>query len=117
MDFVLTENEEGHILAGGYVINDRLLIPSMSGGKNDDDEDSTGTPTTVLGVGMLVIAQVFSAMQNVVQEKIFDSYDVHPLEATGIEGVAGFTITSILLFVLNIFNYFFFLILKLLLRC
>jgi hypothetical protein len=32
-DFVLTENDEG-IMAGGYIINDRLLISSMSGGKN-----------------------------------------------------------------------------------
>ena len=27
-------------MAGGYIINDRLLIPSMSGGKNEDDDDS-----------------------------------------------------------------------------
>ncbi len=36
-NFVLMENN-GKIMAGGYIINDRLLIPSMSGGKNDDDE-------------------------------------------------------------------------------
>jgi len=38
-DFVLMKNG-GQIMAGGYIINDRLLIPSMSGGKNEDDDDS-----------------------------------------------------------------------------
>lgn len=45
-DFVLTENDEG-IMAGGYIINDRLLVSSMAGGRNekkydeyeDEDED------------------------------------------------------------------------------
>lgn len=43
-NFVLTENDEG-IMAGGYIINDRLLVSSMSGGRNKkkyDDEDEDG---------------------------------------------------------------------------
>jgi hypothetical protein len=36
-DFVLIE-KDGGIMAGGYIINDRLLVSSMSGGKNKDNE-------------------------------------------------------------------------------
>jgi|LakMenE18May11ns_1017448.scaffolds.fasta_scaffold9204552_1 hypothetical protein len=36
-NFVLTEDSNGKIMAGGYIINSRLLTPSMSGGKKKDD--------------------------------------------------------------------------------
>lgn len=38
-DFVLEENSNGEIMAGGYVINDRLLIPSMKGGNKNENGD------------------------------------------------------------------------------
>ena len=37
-NFVLTENDKG-IMAGGYIINDRLLVSSMSGGRNKNNND------------------------------------------------------------------------------
>ena len=39
-DFVLTETEEGKILAGGYIINDKLIVPSMSGGKRNNEKEN-----------------------------------------------------------------------------
>jgi hypothetical protein len=44
-DFVLTETEEGKILAGGYIINDKLIVPSMSGGKRNNEERNNYTET------------------------------------------------------------------------
>lgn len=55
MDFVLSENEDGKILAGGYIINDRLLIPSMSGGKNNNDEDSHKEKKYAIPAGLFYI--------------------------------------------------------------
>ena len=42
-NFVLTENEEGKIMAGGYIINDKLIVPSMAGGKRSDEEENDYT--------------------------------------------------------------------------
>lgn len=42
-NFVLTENEEGKIMAGGYIINDKLIVPSMTGGKRSDEEENDYT--------------------------------------------------------------------------
>lgn len=39
-NFVLTENEEGKIMAGGYIINDKLIVPSMTGGNRNDEEEN-----------------------------------------------------------------------------
>lgn len=39
-DFVLTETEEGKILAGGYIINDKLIVSSMSGGKRNNEKEN-----------------------------------------------------------------------------
>lgn len=84
MDFVLTENEEGHILAGGYVINDRLLIPSMSGGKNDDDEDSHKEKKYAIPAGLFYIdvpyqessVEIRYKNDNVLSDDIYDDlYD------------------------------------------
>lgn len=44
-NFVLTETEEGNILAGGYIINDKLIVPSMRGGKRNNEEGNDYTET------------------------------------------------------------------------
>lgn len=38
-NFVLTSDTCGNIMAGGYIINSRLLVPSMSGGKKSEEDD------------------------------------------------------------------------------
>jgi hypothetical protein len=53
-DFVLMKND-GQIMAGGYIINDRLLIPSMSGGKNEDDDDSNEKKKYAIPAGLFYI--------------------------------------------------------------
>ena len=58
-DFVLTENDEG-IMAGGYIINDRLLVSSMAGGKNkkkydSEDEEDNKFPKYSIPAGLYYI--------------------------------------------------------------
>ena len=38
-NFVLMGGSNGEVMAGGYIINSRLLVPSMSGGKNKNKKD------------------------------------------------------------------------------
>jgi hypothetical protein len=39
-NFVLTAGSNGEIMAGGYIINSRLLVPSMSGGTKSKNNTS-----------------------------------------------------------------------------
>ena len=64
-------------------------------------KSSEGTPTKPLGVVLIIIAQLFSAMQNVYEERIFSQYNVNPMQATGIEGAAGIVYTAIILPIVN----------------
>ncbi len=50
---------------------------------------------------MIIVAQVFSAMQNVIEEKIFSKYNVNPMQATGIEGIAGMAYSLVMLPIFN----------------
>ena len=59
--------------------------------------DTDNTQTSLLGVITLVIAQLFTAIQFVVEEKILNKYDVNPLEMVGWEGVFGTVFYTILL--------------------
>lgn len=58
---------------------------------------------TVLGIFLIFFAQVFSASQFVVEEKIMTKYEVPPLEAVGLEGIFGLFTTLIAIPVLHIF--------------
>ncbi|EGG05896.1 uncharacterized protein MELLADRAFT_48630 [Melampsora larici-populina 98AG31] len=58
---------------------------------------------TVLGIFLIFFAQVFSASQFVVEEKIMTKYEVPPLEAVGLEGIFGLFTTVIAIPVLHIF--------------
>ena len=61
--------------------------------------DSDNTKTSLLGVITLVIAQLFTAIQFVIEEKILNKYDVNPLQMVGWEGVFGTIFYSILLII------------------
>jgi len=78
-----------------------LIIVGLAGiiwSKSSDE----GTPTKPIGVIMIILAQVFSALQNIAEEIIFRKHKgINPLQATGIEGAAGFLCMAILLPILN----------------
>jgi hypothetical protein len=55
-DFVLTETENGNIMAGGYIINDKLIVPSMGGGKRNNEKENNYTePRYAVPAGLYYI--------------------------------------------------------------
>jgi hypothetical protein len=82
-NFVLMKND-GKIMAGGYIINDRLLIPSMSGGKKNDDENSTKEKKYAIPAGLFYIdvpyeessVEIIYKNNDVLSDDIYDNlYD------------------------------------------
>lgn len=56
---------------------------------------------TVIGISMIAGAQIFTATQFVVEERIMEKYSIEPLKAVGWEGLWGFLITAIGMVVLH----------------
>ena len=77
-NFVLMKND-GKIMAGGYIINDRLLIPSMSGGKKNDDEDSTKEKKYAIPAGLFYIDVPYeeSSVEIIYKNNDVLSYDIY----------------------------------------
>ena len=50
---------------------------------------------TILGLLLIILAQIFSACQSVLEEYIMEEYQITPLLAVGLEGVFGIIIISI----------------------
>ncbi|KAG0148299.1 hypothetical protein CROQUDRAFT_654996 [Cronartium quercuum f. sp. fusiforme G11] len=74
--------------------------PSESPANMTGSDDGT---RTVLGVFLIFFAQLFTASQFVIEEKIMTKYEVPPLEAVGLEGIFGLFTTLIAIPVLHIF--------------
>jgi hypothetical protein len=78
-NFVLTQSEGGNIMAGGYIINDRLLIPSMSGGKNDNKEKKYAIPAGLFYIEVPYqesSVEIIYKNNNVLSDDIYDNlYD------------------------------------------
>lgn len=81
-DFVLTETEEGEILAGGYIINDKLIVSSMSGGKRHNEEGNNYTETKyAVPAGLYYIevpseessVEILYKNNNVLSDDIYDN--------------------------------------------
>lgn len=72
------------------------MLPSVRELSPTEDTDLPEATRVVIGVFLIVFAQIFTATQFVVEEKIMGRYAVAPLVAVGYEGLFG-TI-SILLF-------------------
>jgi hypothetical protein len=70
--FVLTENSEGQIMSGGYIINNQLLVPSMSGGKNNNREDDD-VPQYAIPAGLYYIDVPYKESSF---EIIYKNYDI-----------------------------------------
>ena len=75
-NFVLTTGSDGKVMAGGYIINSRLLVPSMSGGKkNNEKDDELNTTQYAIPTGLYYtkIPYVESSV-----EMIYENHDVLP---------------------------------------
>lgn len=74
-----------------------VAIVGISGIMASDDGDDDKTPTTPLGVGLIILAQLFTGGQFVTEEKLLSGYYLDPLLVVGLEGFWGCLYYSILL--------------------
>lgn len=82
--FVLEETEEGKTLVGGYIINDKLIVPSsMTGGKrkNEEDESDYVQPKYAIPAGLYYIevpekqssVEILYTTNEVLSDNIYDN--------------------------------------------
>ena len=62
--------------------------------ENKESKDSASIKV-IFGIILVVVAQIFSGFQFIVEEKFFKNYYLHPLQLVGWEGCWGTIITSI----------------------
>lgn len=74
-----------------------ITIVGISGnsghGVSEDHEDIVSESKVFLGICMILLAQVFTATQFVVEEHIVGRWHIEPLELVGYEGIFGGSIT------------------------
>lgn len=78
-------------IAPGIISNLQRRLNALKPG----DEDISDTITALLGVLLILFAQLFTAAQFVLEEKIMSRYSVEPLMAVGYEGTFGLVMTLI----------------------
>jgi len=64
------------------------------------DSDDASNP--VVGAGLVIVAQAFSASQFIIQEKLLSRYKMPVLEAVGFEGIFGLSILFVILTIANL---------------
>ncbi len=69
-NFVLTAGSNGEIMAGGYIINSRLLVPSMSGGSKSENASRYAIPAGLYYTDIPYSESLVSIM--------YENYDVLP---------------------------------------
>lgn len=66
-----------------------FTAPEPSAKGEDSDDELPAAAQTLLGVLLILFAQLFTASQFVLEEKIMSRYSVEPLLAVGFEGIFG----------------------------
>jgi drug/metabolite transporter (DMT)-like permease len=85
-----------NLLALFLVISGLILVGTSALIHNSSDSASHNT---VVGIVLVIIAQLFSATQFIVEEKFMKGYHCHPLKAVGWEGIWGSGLYLILLII------------------
>lgn len=67
--------------------------------------DNSTNNNTIIGIILIFSAQIFSAAQYVIEEKILLKYNVEPLLAVGLEGIFGLIIMTIISIIFQITYY------------
>ena len=95
-----------HFLALFFVISGLMLVGLSSELFPPDNDPECGSggdsKTSITGIILVIIAQLFSATQFIVEEKFMKNYKCHPLKAVGWEGIWG---ASFYLIFLIIFQF------------
>jgi drug/metabolite transporter (DMT)-like permease len=78
----------------GTDVRDNLVLPAQSYLHTTESSATHDDPfLTVLGIGLIAGAQIFTALQFVLEEWILGSSTMEPIHVVGWEGVFGFTLT------------------------
>lgn len=95
----LGKKQYAHHWLSLFMIIIGVAIVGLVGIKMSENEgsDSDSTPTSILGVLLLLLAQCFTGLQFISEEKILSGYYLDPLLIVGLEGFWGCLYFSILL--------------------
>lgn len=92
-------------LAGAITRDDKASHSSVSSFASGGEEQIMTAPSqavmTVIGVLLIAGAQIFTATQFVLEERIMEKYSMEPIRVVGWEGVFGFLVTLIVMIVLH----------------
>jgi len=88
----------------GYITKDDKARPGASMVKGAEVLASAHSQAiwTVIGVLLIAGAQIFTATQFVLEEKIMEKYDMEPIKVVGWEGVFGFLVTLVAMIILHL---------------
>lgn len=89
----------------GAIAKDHKATPSSVLRRALDTEDSSGPSLavrTIIGVLLIAGAQIFTATQFVLEERIMEKYAMEPIKVVGWEGIFGFLVTLIVMVVLHL---------------
>ncbi|KAF9741948.1 hypothetical protein PMIN06_008207 [Paraphaeosphaeria minitans] len=84
----------------GAITRDDKATPSHAA-LAEDDTGSNQAARTVIGVLLIAGAQIFTATQFVVEERIMEKYSMEPIKVVGWEGVFGFLVTLLVMIILH----------------
>lgn len=73
------------------------LSNSIYGSKQPETGPRIDVGKAVIGALLVLFAQIFTASQFVIEEKIMTRYSVEPLKAVGLEGIFGVVTTALLM--------------------
>ncbi|KAK9894395.1 hypothetical protein P389DRAFT_95753 [Cystobasidium minutum MCA 4210] len=83
------------VMLGIAIVGLSNAISSSGAGSGGGAEGKEDVGKAVLGAALVLFAQIFTASQFVIEEKIMTRYSLAPLKAVGLEGVFGLATTSV----------------------
>ncbi|KAJ3342260.1 hypothetical protein HDU93_002733 [Gonapodya sp. JEL0774] len=87
------------LIEGSAKVGGEVGGVAVGGGTGGGAWTVAGVDASAVGVGMVLLAQMFTATQFILEEKIMSGYHLHPLMAVGLEGTFGLftSLTALLL--------------------
>jgi len=89
----------GLVTLGVFIVGMSGMFKPSAGAETEEVEASR----VLLGICLILFAQVFTASQFVIEEKIMTRYSVEPLRAVGLEGTFGLATTLLIMGIAFIF--------------
>ncbi|GEM09544.1 integral membrane protein, nucleotide-sugar transporter [Rhodotorula toruloides] len=83
----------GVIMLGVGIVGAASLIQDKNPAAQPEAESAEKDVSPLVGVGLVLLAQVFTASQFVLEERIMEHHSVEPLLAAGYEGISGLITT------------------------